>query len=119
MDLSNRPSNSGCNPGGSNGGGPSGGDPNGGGPNGGDPNGVDPNGGDPNGGGPNGAGPSCDDGLGPTVPDDGQPRPLPSSLARSLAALSTPRLPDNLAPGLVEQLPSEGKFHVISSLMFM
>lgn len=36
------------------------------------------------------------------------PPPQPPSLARSLQALSTPRLPDNLAPGLVEHLPSEG-----------
>ncbi|XP_023954417.1 uncharacterized protein LOC112058006 [Bicyclus anynana] len=35
------------------------------------------------------------------------PPPQPPSLARSLQALSSPRLPDNLAPGLVEQLPSE------------
>ncbi|XP_050352538.1 uncharacterized protein LOC126774925 [Nymphalis io] len=33
--------------------------------------------------------------------------PQPPSLSRSLQALSTPRLPDNLAPGLVEHLPSE------------
>lgn len=50
-----------------------------------------------------------DDGVGPAVPDDGVIRPLPSSLARSIAALSTPRPADNLAPGLVESLPSEGK----------
>lgn len=36
------------------------------------------------------------------------PPPHPPCLARSLQALSTPRPPDNLAAGLVEQLPSEG-----------
>lgn len=35
------------------------------------------------------------------------PPPPPPSLARSLQALSTPRPPDNLAPGLLEQLPPE------------
>lgn len=37
--------------------------------------------------------------------------PAPPCLARSLQALCTPRPPDNLAPGLVEQLPSEGIFY--------
>lgn len=42
------------------------------------------------------------------------PMPTPN-LARSLQALSTPRPPDNLAPGLVEQLPSEGSvFYLIT-----
>ena len=36
------------------------------------------------------------------------PPPHPPCLARSLQALSTPRPPDNLAAGIVEQLPSEG-----------
>ncbi|KOB52208.1 putative ubiquitin-conjugating enzyme morgue [Operophtera brumata] len=84
-ELLNRPSNSGHNPGGSNSGGPNYGGSTSAGPNGGDPNAGSPNGGDPNGGGPNGGRPSHDDG--PAVPDDEQPRPLPSSLARSLAAL--------------------------------
>lgn len=38
------------------------------------------------------------------------PPPALPSLARSLQALSTPRPPDNVAPGLLEQLPPEGNF---------
>lgn len=45
----------------------------------------------------------------------GPPSPSPS-LARSLQALSTPRPPDNLAPGLVEQLPSEVLLCIFSYL---
>ncbi|XP_068620303.1 uncharacterized protein morgue [Battus philenor] len=37
----------------------------------------------------------------------GPPPSQPPSVARSLQALSTPMPPDNLAPGLVEHLPSE------------
>ncbi|KAG6456527.1 hypothetical protein O3G_MSEX009782 [Manduca sexta] len=52
-------------------------------------------------------------------PDDqagqGHPPP-PPSLARSLQALSTPRPPENLAPGLVEQLPSEVLLCIFSYL---
>ncbi|XP_075981511.1 modifier of rpr and grim, ubiquitously expressed [Anticarsia gemmatalis] len=44
------------------------------------------------------------------------PPPLLPSLARSLQALSTPRPPDNLAPGLVEQLPSEVLLCIFSYL---
>ncbi|XP_026763189.2 uncharacterized protein LOC113521740 [Galleria mellonella] len=44
------------------------------------------------------------------------PPPQPPSLARSLQALSTPRPPDNLAPGLVEQLPSEVLLCIFSYL---
>ncbi|XP_028025317.1 uncharacterized protein LOC114239356 [Bombyx mandarina] len=43
------------------------------------------------------------------------PPPIPS-LARSLHALSTPRPPDNLAPGLVEHLPSEVLLCIFSYL---
>ncbi|KAJ0174204.1 hypothetical protein K1T71_010350 [Dendrolimus kikuchii] len=43
------------------------------------------------------------------------PMPTPD-LARSLQALSTPRPPDNLAPGLVEQLPSEVLLCIFSYL---
>lgn len=56
---------------------------------------------------------STDDGPKPGHSLDrhvGQGPPIPTpSLARSLQALSTPRLSDNLEPGQVEQLPSEGK----------
>ncbi|XP_059054898.1 uncharacterized protein LOC131848951 [Achroia grisella] len=44
------------------------------------------------------------------------PPPQPPSLARSLQALSTPWPPDNLAPGLVEQLPSEVLLCIFSYL---
>ncbi|XP_072942556.1 uncharacterized protein morgue [Epargyreus clarus] len=44
------------------------------------------------------------------------PPPQPPSLARSLQLLSTPRLPDNLAPGLVEHLPSEVLLCIFSYL---
>ncbi|CAH0401315.1 unnamed protein product [Chilo suppressalis] len=44
------------------------------------------------------------------------PPPQPPSLALSLQALSTPRPPDNLAPGLVEQLPSEVLLCIFSYL---
>ncbi|CAG5048859.1 unnamed protein product [Parnassius apollo] len=44
------------------------------------------------------------------------PPPQPPSLARSLQALSTPRPPDNLAPGLVEHLPSEVLLCIFSYL---
>ncbi|CAG9123768.1 unnamed protein product [Plutella xylostella] len=45
----------------------------------------------------------------------GPPMPAPN-LARSLQALSTPRMPDNLEPGLVEQLPSEVLLCIFSYL---
>ncbi|CAB3257075.1 unnamed protein product [Arctia plantaginis] len=44
------------------------------------------------------------------------PPPPPPNLACSLQALSTPRPPDNLAPGLVEQLPSEVLLSIFSYL---
>lgn len=46
-------------------------------------------------------------GSGPSGAGQATP-PQPPNLALSLHALSTPRPPENLAPGLVEQLPSEG-----------
>ncbi|GBP22701.1 Ubiquitin-conjugating enzyme E2 4 [Eumeta japonica] len=44
------------------------------------------------------------------------PPPPPPSLARNLQALSIPRPPDNLAPGLVEQLPAEVLLCIFSYL---
>ncbi|XP_013162577.1 PREDICTED: uncharacterized protein LOC106114047 [Papilio xuthus] len=54
--------------------------------------------------------------LGPIDIAARAPPPQPPSLARSLQALSTPRLPDNLAPGLVEHLPSEVLLCIFSYL---